>query len=102
MHSTTHITRALPSVISSDTVIFQTGGSLSLTGTLSANLKLELVAGEDLSVSGIVSVKSPHFDTTVDTDGKIEDGDEWVAFDCTHEDSQGYLTGSVSRLCFTR
>jgi len=33
-----------------------------------------------------------------DTEGQIEDGDEWVAFDCTHEDGQGYLTGSISRI----
>lgn len=30
--------------------------------------------------------------------GQIEDGDSWVAFDCHHEDDQGYLTGSISRV----
>lgn len=33
-----------------------------------------------------------------DAGGKIEDGDEWVAFDCHHLDPNGYLTGSVSRI----
>lgn len=33
-----------------------------------------------------------------DAGGQIEAGDEWIAFDCHHEDSQGYLTGSSSRI----
>jgi hypothetical protein len=33
-----------------------------------------------------------------DAGGEIADGDEWIAFDCHHEDSQGYLAGSVSRI----
>lgn len=33
-----------------------------------------------------------------DAGGEIEDGDEWVAFDCHHTDGQGYLTGSISRI----
>lgn len=33
-----------------------------------------------------------------DTDSQIEDGDEWIAFDCIHVPAQGVLTGSISRI----
>lgn len=33
-----------------------------------------------------------------DAGGKIESGDSWVAFDCHHQDQDGYLTGSISRI----
>jgi hypothetical protein len=33
-----------------------------------------------------------------DAGGKIEDGDDWVAFECVHADASGYLTGSTSRV----
>lgn len=33
-----------------------------------------------------------------DAGGQVEDGDEWIAFDCRHADDQGYLTGSISRI----
>ena len=40
-------------------------------------------------------------DATGNTHHELEDmtpKNEWVAFDCAHEDGQGYLTGSVSRI----
>jgi len=33
-----------------------------------------------------------------DAGGELCDGDEWAAFDYHHEDDQGYLTGSISRI----
>ena len=37
-------------------------------------------------------------DHVADAGGELCDGDEWIAFDCDHEDDQGFLTGSTSRI----
>jgi hypothetical protein len=37
-------------------------------------------------------------DHVADAGGELCDGDEWAAFDYHHEDDQGYLTGSISRI----
>ncbi|MBV5303829.1 MAG: hypothetical protein JZU70_06480, partial [Chlorobium sp.] len=58
------LTKSLPSSIISDSVILETGGSLSLDGSISANKLLELVAGEDVSLKGAISVKSTPFDSS--------------------------------------
>jgi hypothetical protein len=57
-------TRKLPQTISADTVILESGGTLTLAGTLSANRRLELVAGEDLILSGQVLYKATPYDVT--------------------------------------
>ena len=63
-------TKLLPSAISADTLILETGGTLTLDGSLSANTRLELVAGEDVNISGTISVKASRYDgsaaTTID------------------------------------
>ncbi|HEY9109093.1 MAG TPA: hypothetical protein VIN58_20625, partial [Roseateles sp.] len=49
--------RLLPSSISSDTIILESGSTLSLTGTLSASKRLELVSKQDVILSGVVSAR---------------------------------------------
>ena len=57
-------TRKLPQSISADTVILESGGTLTLDGALSANRLLQLVAGEDLILDGTVSIKGSRYDGT--------------------------------------
>lgn len=55
--------------------------------------------GHHLDGNELATIESGELEKHVlDAGGQMEDGDEWVAFDCTHEDVQGYLTGGVSRI----
>ena len=65
--------RKLPTVLSADTLILESGGTLTLDGSLSANRLLELVAGEDLVLKGTISLKGTRYDGTQDTDSKIDE-----------------------------
>jgi hypothetical protein len=65
-------TKLLPNAISADTVILETGESLSFDGSLAANRRLELIAGENISIQGSISVKGTRFDGSVDGDGLID------------------------------
>jgi hypothetical protein len=61
-------TRKLPQSLTSDTIILETGSTLTMTGTLQANRLLELVAGEDLLLSGNIVLKGTRYDGTAPID----------------------------------
>ncbi|WP_043112627.1 hypothetical protein, partial [Pseudacidovorax intermedius] len=57
------VTKLLPTTLSADTLILQTGESLNLKDvTLSVNRHLELEAGQNVNLSGTVAVKAQHYD----------------------------------------
>ncbi len=58
--------RLFPSDMASETLIIESGGTLSLSGDLQASKDLELIAGEDLILTGTVSALED------DADGKID------------------------------
>ena len=89
------VTRLLPANLSADTLILQTGGTLSLNGRLSANVRLELIAGQDVLLRGEVVHKATFWDgaSATATDSLIDDlvitarGDTDVVRDITDGDA---------------
>jgi hypothetical protein len=60
------LTERLPDTLSADTLILETGGTLSLNGSLTAGKRLELVAGEDIILKGTVNVLAADADGLID------------------------------------
>eukprot|EP01137_Pigoraptor_chileana_P032982 Opistho-2@23222 len=56
--------RLLPTneLLSADTLILESGSTLSITGTLSANKHLEIVSGQDVLISGQILHKATYWD----------------------------------------
>ncbi|MCX7258145.1 MAG: hypothetical protein NTZ64_15900 [Polaromonas sp.] len=53
-----NLTSLLPASLSSDTLILESSSTLSLSGTLSAGKRLELISGQDVRISGSITART--------------------------------------------